>query len=71
MINGLRKEIQTLTEIAKGSKIIVALTIDKTVANLGFETSFYKYNYDTKQMEFLSRQNLKAHFKKELIALTK
>ena len=71
MINGLRKEIQTLTEIAKGSKIIVALTIDKTAANLGFETSFYKYNYDTKQMEFLSRQNLKAHFKKELIKLTR
>ena len=46
MTNGLRKEIQTLIEIAKGSKIIVALTIDKTVANLGYETQFYKYNYD-------------------------
>lgn len=70
-INGLRKEIQTLIEIAKGSKIIVALTIDKTVANLGFETQFYEYNYDTKQMSYLSRQNLKSNFKKELIALTR
>ena len=70
-INGLRKEIQTLIEIAKGSKIIVALTVDKTIANMGYETQFYNYNYDSKQMEFLSRQNLKAEFKKELIKLTK
>ena len=69
--NGLRKEIQTLIEIAKGSKIIVALTVDKTIANMGYETQFYNYNYDSKQMEFLSRQNLKAQFKKELIKLTK
>ena len=71
MINGLRKEIETLVQIAKGSKIVVALTMDKTIVNAGYETNFYQYNHETQKMDFLSKQNRKADFKEELAKLTK
>ena len=71
MINGLRKEIDTLIQIAKGSKVIVALTIDKTIISEGYETSFYQYDNETKNMLFLKKHYRKEDFKNELRELTK
>lgn len=71
MTNGLRKEILTLLEIAGDSKVVVAITLDRTNYNNGYETHFFQYNRETKLMEYLSKQNRKVDFKNTLTNLTK
>lgn len=71
MTNGLRKEILTLVKLSNDSKVVVAITWDKTGMNGGFETHFFEYNRETRLMEFLSKQSRMMDFKNTLTDLTK
>ena len=70
MMNGLLKEIQTLKQIAGESKIIVALTMDKTIIGEGYETEFYQYSQESNKMQFLNKRHRKEDFKLTLKQLT-
>jgi len=69
-VNGLNNEIQTLLQIANGSRIVVALTLDKTAINESYETQFHEYDYESKTMKHLTTKHRKEDFKLTLKTLT-